>query len=119
MAEHLGGYLPPIDGALDYQDDNGELPPNDPSILTSGGRRSDVEDVKLRFFGTPTTGRRAIASHELEQHLAEYDTRRTPRHLPVTSRPVGEGLGPTYERGDTSQESGRAGIATSPIFGRL
>lgn len=37
-------------------------------------------------MGLSTAGRRAFASHELEQHLTEYETRREQRRLVPRSR---------------------------------
>lgn len=117
MADCLGEDVPPRAGAGDYQDDNGKFPPSDPPVPTYGGRKSDIDEDSLDSPGTPTTGRRAVASHKLEQHLAEYDTRLQLGLFPTRSRRSADRPGLVYGRGYVTPASSRAGISPRLCLG--
>lgn len=76
MLYSLAEDLRPRAGASDYQNNNGEFPPNDPPVPTSGGMRSYIDEEAFYVPGTSTTSRRAIEKHKIKQDLTEYDSRR-------------------------------------------
>lgn len=106
MADPLGEDLLPKAGARDYHEENGEFPLNDPPVPTFGGRRSDIYEEALEAPGTSTPGRRAITSLEIDQKLAEYDSRRGKGRLSARSRRSAYRPGLVCKRGDATKGSG-------------
>lgn len=92
MKDRLEDDIQQKAGARDYQDVNGEFPPNHFPVPTSGGKRSDIDEENLDAPGASTTHRRGVDSKELEKHLSEYDKSREQGRLTARSRRSADGL---------------------------